>query len=90
MVSEENHSSVVAKCTVELPARHQVIIPMRRKDKSCKCGLLEPTKTPGGVIVEENSSVREKRWMFLGQSCKKKQRMGVIFLIEDMSEPFHF
>ena len=44
MVSKENHSPVVAKCTVELPARHQVIISMRTKDKSCKCSLFEPTK----------------------------------------------
>lgn len=36
MVRDDNHSPVVAKCTVELPARHQAIIPMRTKDKSCK------------------------------------------------------
>ena len=55
MVSEENHSPVVAKCTVELPERHQVIIPMRTKDKSCKCGLFEPTKTPGGVLLSKKA-----------------------------------
>ena len=31
-VREENHSPVVAKCAVELPARHQVIIPMPLKE----------------------------------------------------------
>ena len=39
-VSEQNHLPVVAKCTVELPPRHQVIIPLRTKDKSCKNGCL--------------------------------------------------
>ena len=34
-VAEENHPPGVAKCSVELPARHRVISPMRVKDKSC-------------------------------------------------------
>ena len=45
----------MAKCTVELPARHQVIIPMRMKDKGCKCGLFELTKTPGGVLLSKTA-----------------------------------
>ena len=60
MVSKENHSPVVAKCTVELPARHQVIISMRTKDKSCKCSLFEPAKTPGGVLLSKQQCKGEK------------------------------
>ena len=36
----ENYSPVVARCTVELPARNQVLIPMRTKDGDCRVGLL--------------------------------------------------
>jgi hypothetical protein len=55
MVRDDNHSPVVAKCTVELPARHKAIIPMRTKDRNCKSGLFEPTKTPGGVLLSKTA-----------------------------------
>ena len=98
MVSKENHSPVVAKCTVELPARHQVIISMRTKDKSCKCGLFEPTKTPGGVLLSKTAVQGEKDGCFGVKAVNltansvtifKNQRTGTISQIEDMSEPFH-
>ncbi|CAB4021070.1 Hypothetical predicted protein [Paramuricea clavata] len=53
MVRDDNHSPVVAKCTVELPAPSNN--PMRTKDKSCKSGLFEPTKTPGGVLLSKTA-----------------------------------
>ena len=28
---------------------------MRSKDKSCKSGLFEPTKTPGGVLLSKTA-----------------------------------
>ena len=64
MVSEQNHLPVVAKCTVELPPRHQVIIPLRTKDKSCKNGVFEPTKTPGGVLLTKTAVQRGKNGSF--------------------------
>ena len=91
MVSEENHLPVVAKCTVELPARHQVIIPMRTKDKSCKCGLFQPTKTPDGVFLSKTAVQGGKDGCFWVKAVTifENQRTGIISQIEDMSEPFH-
>ena len=33
------------------PARNQVLIPMRTKDRDCMVGLFESTRTPGGVLM---------------------------------------
>ncbi len=98
MVSEQNHLPVVAKCTVELPPRHQVIIPLRTKDKSCKNGVFEPTKTPGGVLLSKTAVQGGKDGSFWVKAVNltsnsvtifKNQRTGTISEIEDMSEPFH-
>ena len=98
MVRDDNHSPVVAKCTVEQPARHQAVIPMRSKDKSCKSGLFEPTKTPGGVLLsktaveggkDESLGVRAVNLTSHPVTLYKNQRTGIISEIEDMSEPLH-
>jgi hypothetical protein len=98
MVRDNKHSPIVAKCTVELPARHQAIIPMRTKDKSCKSGLFEPTKTPGGVLLSKTAVEGGKDGSFWVQAVNltsnpvtlyKNQRTGIISEIEDMSEPLH-
>jgi hypothetical protein len=34
IVKGDNSCPVIAKCTVELPARHQLVIPMRTKDRT--------------------------------------------------------
>ena len=94
MVSEQNHLPVVAKCTVELPPRHQVIIPLRTKDKSCKNGVFEPTKTPGGVLLSKTAVQGGKDGSFWVKAVNltsnsvtifKNQRTGTISEIEDMS-----
>ena len=69
MVRNDNHSPVVAKCTVKQPARHQAVIPMRSKDKSCKSGLFEPTKTPGGSASFKDSSVVGQNYQRAHQGC---------------------
>ena len=98
MVSEQNHLPVVAKCTVELPPRHQVIIPLRTKDKSCKNGVFEPTTTPGGVLLSKTAVQGGKDGSFWVKAVNltsnsvtiySYQRTGTISEIEDMSEPFH-
>ena len=98
MVRDDNHSPVVAKCTVELPARHRAIIPMRTKDRSCKSGLFEPTKTPGGVLLSKTAVEGGKDGSFWVRAVNltsnpvtlyKNQRTGIISEIEDMSEPLH-
>ena len=49
----ENYSPVDARCTLELPARHQVLIPMKTEDGDSRTGLYEPTRTPGGVLMSK-------------------------------------
>ena len=82
----------------ELPARQQVIIPIRTKYKSCKCGLFEPTKTPDGVLLSKTAVQGGKDGCFWVKAVNltpnsvtifKNQRTGIISQIEDMSEPFH-
>ena len=69
---------------------------MRTKDKSCKCGLFEPTKTPGGVLLSKTAVQGGKDGCFWVKAVNltaitifKNQRTGIISQIEDMSEPFH-
>ena len=97
MVREDSHSQVIAKCTVNLPARHQVIIPMRTKDKSCKGGLFEPTKTPGGILMSKTAVQGGKDGSFWVRAVNltsdpvtifKNQRTGVLSEVEDISKPF--
>ena len=98
-VKEDIHSQpVIAKCTVNLPARHQVIIPMQTKDKSCQSGLFEPTKTPGGVLISKTAVNGGKDGSFWVRAVNltsetvtiyKNQKTGIISDIVDVSEPFH-
>ena len=98
MVKENNHTPVVAKCTVELPARYQTINPIRTKDKSSKSGQFEPTKPPGGVllsktVVEEDTNgslwVRAVNLTTYPVTLYKNQRAGIIPEFSELSEPFH-
>ena len=59
----------------ELPARHQVIIPIRTKYKSC---IKDGCFWVKAVNLTANSV-----------TIFKNQRTGIISQIEDMSEPFH-
>ena len=52
-VTLDNYAPVVARCTVELHARHQVLIPMRCKGKGNQTVLLESARTPGGPVVKD-------------------------------------
>ena len=47
-VTLDKYTPVVARCTIELPAKHQVLIPLRCKDKGNQTTLFEPARTPGG------------------------------------------
>ena len=44
---------MVARCTVELPARHQALIPVKTTDGDSTTGLFESTRTPGGVLLSK-------------------------------------
>ena len=97
MASEENYSPVVAKCTVELPARHNSHA-YERYSKSPKSGLFEPTTTPGGVLLSKTVVQGGKDGCFRVKAVNltansvtifKNQRTGIISQIEDVSEPFH-
>ena len=96
MVREDSHSPVIAKCTVELPARQQVIIPMRTKDNSSKGGLFEPTKTPGGILMSKTAVQGGKDFSFWVRAVNltpdpvtifKNQITGVLSEVEGISEP---
>ena len=60
-VMVENYSPVIARCTVELPARHQVLIPMRTKDRDSRTGLFESTRAPGGVLMSKTVVDSDKK-----------------------------
>ena len=71
---------------------------MRTKDKSCKSGLFEPTKTQGGALLRKTAAEGGKHGRFWVLAVKltsspvtlyKNQRTGIISEIEDMSEPLH-
>ena len=49
----ENYSPVITRCTVELPARHQVLIPTKTKYGDSRTGLFESTRTPSGVLLSK-------------------------------------
>ena len=51
IVKEDHSCPVIAKYTVELPARHQILIQMRTKDRASRDGIFESGKTPGGVLL---------------------------------------
>lgn len=65
----ENYSSVVARCTVKLRARHQVLIPMRTKDGDSSTGLFESTRTPGGILMSKTVVDGDRNGAFWGESC---------------------
>ncbi len=51
VIREDKLCPVIAKCTVDLPARHQTLIPMRTRDRTSQGGMFESCKTPGGVLL---------------------------------------
>ena len=56
----ENYSPVVARCTVELPARNQVLIPMRTKDGDCRVGLFEIWNTQTTPFHPQSDGASER------------------------------
>lgn len=98
VLKEDSHSPVIAKCTVELPARHQVVIPMRTKDKSCKTGLFEPTKSPGGILMSKTAVqgskdgsfwIRVVNLTYNNVTIYKNQKTGILSDINEVSEPLN-
>ena len=65
IVKGDNSFPVIAKCTVELPARHQLVIPMRTKDRTSRDGIFESCKTPGGVLLTKTVVQPSKDGSFL-------------------------
>ena len=94
----ENYSPVVARCTVELPARNQVLIPMRTKDGDCRVGLFESMRTPGGVLMTKTVVDSDKGGGFWVKAVNlsdetvmlfKNQKVGIITDIVDCSGPLN-
>ena len=92
----ENYSPVVARCTVELPTRHQVLVPMKTKDGDSRTGLFESTRTPGGVLMSKTVVDGDKKGGFWVKAVNlsdenvmlfKNQKVGILSDIDDCSEP---
>lgn len=97
-VQEGSHTLVVTRYTIELPARHQVLIPMCTKDKDPKDDLFESTKTPGGVLMTKTAVKGSKDSSFWVKAINltfdtvtifKNQRTCVLSDIEDISKPMN-
>ena len=66
-VTLDSYAPVAARCTVELQARHQVLISMRCKEiRVFSLNLLEPQ---GGPVVKD-INLNLSAWRFLGQSSQ--------------------
>ena len=94
-VKAEKYSPVVARCTVELPARHQVIIPMKTKSKDSRSGLFESTRTPGGVLMTKTLVYTKENGGFWVKAVNlssspvtlfKNQKVGRLVDVETFSE----
>ncbi|KAJ7365130.1 hypothetical protein OS493_007779 [Desmophyllum pertusum] len=94
----DDYSPVVARCTVELPARHQMLIPMRTKDGDSRAGLFESKRTPGGVLMSKTVVDGDKKGGFWVKAVNlsdenvtlfKNQKIGILTDIDDCSEPFN-
>ena len=94
----ENYSHVVARCTVELPARHQALIPMKTKDGDSRTGLFESTRTPGGVLLSKTVVDGDKAGGFWVKAVNlsdenvmlfKNQKVGILTDIVDCSVPLN-
>ncbi|PFX12147.1 Retrovirus-related Pol polyprotein from transposon 17.6 [Stylophora pistillata] len=92
----ENYFPVVARCTVELPARSQVLIPMRTKDRDCRGGFFESTRAPGGVLITKTVVDSDKNGRFWVKAVNlsdesvtlfKNQKVGIITDIAECSDP---
>ena len=83
---------------MELPARNQVLIPMRTKDGDCRVGLFESTRTPGGVLMTKTVVDSDKSGGFWVKAVNlsdetvmlfKNQKVGIITDIVDCSGPLN-
>lgn len=80
----------------ELPARHQVLIPVKTKDRDSRTGLFESTRTPGGVLMSKTVVDGDKEGGFWVKAVNlsdenvmlfKNQKVGIPSDIDDCSEP---
>lgn len=87
---------IVARCTVELPARHQTLVPLRCKDRVTRTGLFESTRTPGGVLLSKtvvNCNHDGDFWVKavnltdLPITLFKNQKLGIVTEVEEISDP---
>ena len=98
IVKGDNSCPVIAKCTVELPARHQLVIPMRTKDRTSRDGTFESCKTPGGVLLTKTVVQPSKDGSFLVKAVNlnfqnvtlfKNQKFGKLSDIEEVLNTAH-
>ena len=54
---------------MELPARNQVLIPMRTKDVDHRVGLFESTRAPGGVLMNKTVVDKSGGFWVKAESC---------------------
>ena len=84
---------VIAKCTVELPARHQALVRMRTKDRSTQGGMFESFKTPGGLLLTKTVVQPSKDGRFVVKAVNlnlenvtlfKNQKIGTLSGVEEV------
>ena len=92
-IYRDTYALEAACCTVELPATHRVMIPMRSKEK--KSGLFESTRAPIGVLLTKtmvdssdcNFWVKAVNLTETSVMLYKNQRAGVNTEVDCVSDP---
>ena len=78
---------------MELPARHQTLIPMRTRDRTSQGGMFECCKTPGGVLLTKTVVQPSKDGSFFVKAVNlnyqnvtlfKNQKIGTLSSIEQI------
>ena len=89
---------MVARCTVEFSARHQVLIPMKTKYGDSRTGLFESTRTPGEVLFSKTVVDGDKDGGFWVKAVKlsdenvmlfNNPKIGILIDIVECSEPLN-
>ena len=76
---EYNLCPVVAGCTVELPARHQILVSLRTQDRTTHDGIFESHKTPGGVLPKKGVVQPKRDGSFLVQAVNLNPQPVTLF-----------
>ena len=92
-VKEYNLCPVVARCNVEIPGRHQILVSLRTQDRTTHDGVFESHKTPGGVLLKKAVVQPKRGGSFLVQAVNlnpqpvtlfKNQKIGTLSSFDEV------